>query len=77
MQEQTYGLVSLRTKTFVWDEPQKEEKKWHSLWERQKNNEVKLEQHHIITLVEFGQRQSTIISLCVEKKEKDWVLQAQ
>lgn len=40
------------------------------LWERQKNNEVKLEQHHIITLVEFGQRQSTIVSLCVDKKEK-------
>lgn len=41
-----------------------------SLWERQKNNEVKLEQHHIITLVEFGQRQSTIVSLCVGKKRK-------
>lgn len=41
-----------------------------SLWERQKNNEVKLEQHHIITLVESGQRQRTIVSLRVAKKEK-------
>lgn len=40
------------------------------LWQRQKNNEVKLEQHHIIALVESEQRQSTIASLGVEKKEK-------
>lgn len=43
MQEQRYGLVSLRTKTVVWGEPQRKKGSGISVQGRQKSNGVKLE----------------------------------
>lgn len=69
-QEQTYGSVSLRTKTVVWENLKGKKRGGISLWERQRNNEVKLEQHHVVTLVEFRQDREYNSQSCLVWGEK-------